>query len=121
MKTKMVIVLLAAVLCIPAIVAAQNTQTQSTDQQAQRHEQQEQNQAASANMNGQSMQNQHHMTGKVIEEGKRFVSDNTSYQVANPKALKKYDNQTVSIEFRFETSTNQLHVTKVSQDKAQSQ
>jgi hypothetical protein len=121
MKTKIVSILLAVGLCIPAIAAAQNTQTQNSDQQAQRHEQQEQNQAAAANMTGGSMQNQHHMTGKVIEDGKRFVSDNTSYPIANPKALKKYDNQTVSIEFWFETSTNQLHVTKVSPAKSQSQ
>lgn len=121
MKTTLVRVLLAAGLCIPAIAAAQSTQTQSSDQQAQRHEQQEQNQAATANMTGGSMQNQHHMTGKVIEDGKRFFSDNTSYPVANPKVLKKYNNQTVSIEFWFETSTNQLRVTKVSPDKSPSQ
>ena len=79
MKTTLVRVLLAAGLCIPAIAAAQSTQAQSSDQQAQRHEQQEQNQAATANMTGGSMQNQHHMTGKVIEDGKRFFSDNTSF------------------------------------------
>ena len=113
MKTNVMAVLLAAVFCTAA-ASAQSSQSSNTDQQAQKHEQQEQNQAAAANMTGGSMQNQHHMTGKVMDDGKRFLSDNTSYLIGNPKALQKYNNQMVSIEFRYQTSSNQLHVTKVS-------
>ena len=120
MKTKAMAVLLAAVFCA-AVAAAQSSQSQNTDQQTQKHEQQEANQAAAVNMTGESMQNQHHMTGKVTDGGKRFLSNNTSYLIGNPKALQKYNDQTVSIEFRFQTSTNQLHVTKVSPTTSESQ
>ena len=119
MKTKLTAVLLAAIFC--AAAAAQSSQSQNTDQQSQKREQQEQNQAAAASMNGGSMQNQHQMTGKVTDGGKRILSDNTSYLVSNPKVLQKYNNQTVSIEFRFQTSTNELHVTKVSPATSASQ
>jgi len=114
MKTKVMIALLAAALCAPAFILAQSAPNQNNDQQAQQHEQQEQNQAAQVNMMGGSTQPEHHMIGTVAEGGKRFVSDNTSYLVANPHLLQKYDNQTVSVIFQFDASSNKLHIMKVS-------
>jgi len=107
---KFIIALLATALILPAMAFAQN----NNDQQAQHHEQQEQNQAAQVNMMGGSTQPEHHMTGMVTEGGKRFVSDNTSYLIANPHMLQKYDNQTVSVIFQFDASSNKLHIMKVS-------
>lgn len=110
---KLMVALLGMALAVPVMAVAQSSQ--SSDQQAQRHEQQEQNQATAVNDNGTSTRPDHHMTGKVIDNGRRFSSDNTDYLVANPNKLKKYDGQTVGVKFQFDTSTNQIRILSVDQ------
>jgi hypothetical protein len=110
---KLMIALLGLALAVPVMAVAQSSQ--SNDQQAQRHEQQEQIQAAEVNDNGSSTLPVHHMTGMVSQNGERFTSDNTEYAVANPHMLKKYNGQTVSVKFDFNTQTNQIHILSVDQ------
>ncbi len=109
MKTVMT-VLLGVALSMAAIAFAQNMQPQQND----KHEQQEANQAAQENMTGTSAQPQHTMSGMVSDGGTRFTSDNTSYVVNNPNALKGQDNQSVTVRFLFNTDNNTIHIISVS-------
>ena len=109
MKTVMT-VLLGVALSVPAIVFAQNMQPQQND----KHERQEANQAAQENVTGGSTQPQHTMSGMVSNGGRNLTSDNTSYVVNNPNALKGHDNQSVTVKFLFDTDNNTIHVISVS-------
>ncbi len=100
---------LALALCIPAIAFAQNS-----GQQDDKNLQQQQNQKAQANQMGVDTQEKKTMSGTVSNQGKSFTSGNTTYMVSNPGKLKGRDNQTVSVEFRFNTDNNTIRITSVS-------
>jgi hypothetical protein len=108
MKTVMT-VLLGVALSMPAIAFAQNTR-----QQNDKHQQQEANQAAQENVMGGSAQPQHTMSGMVSNDGRTLTSENTSYVVNNPNALKGRDNQSVTVKFLFDTDNNTIHIVSVS-------
>jgi hypothetical protein len=109
--TKLMTALLAMALFLPVAAIAQDaSQTGQTDQHA---AQQEANQAAMNQVDGMSTQPVHKMGGMVSNDGKTFTSNNTSYIVANPHMLKKYDNQNVNVEFQFNPTTNKIHIMKV--------
>jgi len=107
---KLVIALLAAVLFIPAIAFAQNSQ-QSQDE---KNAQQERNQAAQVDEMGGTTLPKHNMTGMVSDNGKTFTSDNKSYVVNNPKSLKNYNGQSVAVVFLFNTDDNTIRILSAS-------
>ena len=112
---KLIIGLLAAALFIPALAVAQEAQ------QDQKNTQKMQNQAAEVeDANGNSTQPEAHMMGMVSNGGSSFTSDNKTYIVNNPKSLKNYDNQTVSIRFQFDTDRNKIHILEVTPSAAPS-
>lgn len=108
--TKFLTGLLALALVVPAIAFAQNQKQSDTAAQAQR---QEANQAAEDQVNGVDTSPHHTMTGMVSQGGKMFTSNNTTWHVSNPSALKNYDNQTVTVKFQFNTDNNSLKIDKV--------
>lgn len=114
---KIVIAFLALALFIPVAVFAQSdAQPQQTDKAMQ----QQQNQAAEADQTGATTTPQHKMSGMVSNSGKTLTSGDTSYIVNNPKALKKYDNQSVAVVFQFNPNNNNtIHI--ISATPAQSQ
>lgn len=106
--------LLAIALCLPALAFAQS----STDQQSADQAQQDRaNQAAMNHSQGMNTSPHHEMTGMVNEDGTRFVSNDVSYQVANPDKLKNYANQNVTVKFQDETENNKIKITKVNPSK----
>jgi len=107
--TKVLTALLAIVLFIPAMALAQSDDQQQND----KRQQQQQNQAAEIDRNGVSTLPHHTMSGMVSNGGKTLTSDNTAYIVQNPGKLKNYDNQTVSVEYQFDTDKNAIHILKV--------
>ena len=112
---KLIIGLLAAALFIPALAVAQEAQ------QDQKNTEKMQNQAAEVeDANGNSTQPEAHMMGMVSNGGSSFTSDNKTYIVNNPKSLKNYDNQTVSIRFQFDTDRNKIHILEVTPSAAPS-
>jgi len=111
---KMMTALLAMALATPMLAFAQSGQMQ--DQKA---AQQQQNQASSIDQTGQTTMPRHSMTGMVSDGGKGFTSDNKTYVVENPKKLAKYDNQNVSIELKFDTERNTIHVLSVTPAQSQ--
>lgn len=121
---KLMIALFAMALAMPMLAFAQSDQQGQTMQnqqvpadqqmQNQKNSQAAQNQAASIDQTGQTTMPKHNMTGMVGDGGKSFTSDNKTYVVQNPKKLKNYDNQTVSVEFKFDTEKNQIHIQSVS-------
>lgn len=116
---KLMTALFAMVLALPVLAFAQSSQSQ--DQQApadqqmqdQKNTQAQQNQASAIDQTGQTTMPRHSMTGMVSDGGKGFTSDNKTYVVENPKKLAKYDNQNVSIELKFDTEKNTIHVLSV--------
>ncbi len=108
--TKFLTGLLALALFVPAIAIAQDKSQPDTASQAQR---QEANQAAADNVNGVDTSPHHTMTGMVSEGGTMFTSNNTTWHVSNPSALKSYDNQNVTVKFQFNTDNNTIKVNKV--------
>jgi hypothetical protein len=106
--TKITTALLAIALSVPAIAFAQST-TQDNSKAAR----QQQNEAAEESVNGGSTQPNHHMMGMVSNNGMTLTSDNTAYQVSNPDKLKGYDNQTVTVEYQFNTDKNSIKIQKV--------
>ncbi len=106
--TKFLTGLLALALFFPAIAIAQSQS--DTASQAQR---QESNQAAEDQVNGVDTSPHHTMTGMVSQAGKMFTSNNTTWHVSNPGALKNYDNQNVTVKFQFNTDNNTIRVDKV--------
>jgi hypothetical protein len=122
---KMMIALFAVVLAMPMLALAQSSQApdqQSTpDQQMQdqKNTQAQQNQAATIDATGQTTMPKHNMTGMVGDGGKSLTSDNKTYMVDNPKKLKNYDNQSVSVEFKFDTEHNTVHILSVTPAQSQ--
>lgn len=110
---KIITALFAMTLMIPMLAFAQNGQMQNEQQQDQKNMQADENQAAGISENGGTAMPSHQMTGTVSNEGKNFTSNNTTFVVNNPKALKKYDNQNVTAKFVFDTDTNTLHILSV--------
>jgi hypothetical protein len=115
MKKLMVAVFVMA-LFVPAIALAR-----SSGQQDDKNTQAQQNQAAQTDQMGGNTMPKHNMSGMVSNDGKTFTSDNKSYIVKNPKALKGYDNQSVAVEFRFNTDSNTIRILSVSPAQAPSQ
>jgi glucose/arabinose dehydrogenase len=128
---KMMTALFALALAMPMLAFAQSDQQPMQDQQSQsqtmqnqqppdqqmqdqKNSQAEQNQAASLDQTGQTTMPKHNMSGMVSEAGKSFTSDNKTYMVDNPKKLKNYDNQNVSVNFKFDTEHNTIHILSVS-------
>lgn len=107
---KLTTALLGIALSIPTIALAQNSQ----QQQDEKNTQQQQNQAAMTDQMGGNTMPKHTMSGMVSNKGTNLTSDNKVYTVSNPKALKGYDNQSVSVEFRFNTDSNTIRVLSVS-------
>lgn len=111
--TKVMTALLALValaLFVPAMALAQNANRPDSQSQAQ---QQEANQAAMNQVDGLNTSPHHEMTGMVSDNGKTFTSNNTTWSVSNPGALKNYDNQNVTVKFQFNTGNNTIRVDKV--------
>jgi Tfp pilus assembly protein PilV len=111
---KMMIALLALALFVPAIVLAQNNSSGDTQSQAQ---QQEANQSAMNQVDGLNTSPHHQMTGMVSDDGKTFTSDNTTWHVSNPHALKDYNGQNVTVKFQFNTERNTIKIDKVETGK----
>lgn len=118
---KMMLALLAFALSIPAIAFAQSsTQDQQTQQnQAQQEQQAQQNQAAERNEVGTDTFPKHTMSGTVSNSGRTFTADNKSYQISNPKTLKGYDGQTVTVQYVIDPDRNTLKVLSVSPSGSQ--
>jgi len=108
--TRFITALLATALFLPAMAFAQNSSQSDTARQAQR---QEANQAAQDQMDGGDTSPHHSMTGMVSDNGKTFTSNNTTWQVSNPHALKNYNNQNVTVKFQFNTDNNTIKIDKV--------
>ncbi len=103
-------VLLAIALSLPALAFAQSSNDQQDSTKAQ---QTQANQAAMNDVDGMNTGAHKSMTGMVSDNGKRFTSDNVSYQVSNPDKLKNYDNQNVTVKVHFNTSKNTIGIDKV--------
>ena len=99
---------LAIALSVPALAVAQ-----SNAQQDDKNAQAQQNQAAETNQMGSSTMPQKTMSGMVGDNGKTLTSDNKTYMVNNPKALKNYNNQTVAAVIQFDTDNNKIHIVSV--------
>jgi hypothetical protein len=108
--TKFLTGLLALALFVPAIAFAQDKNQPMTNSQAQ---QQSANQAAADQMNGVDTSPVHTMTGMVSQGGKMFTSNNTTWTVSNPGALKNYDGQNVTARVVFNTDKNTIKINKV--------
>jgi len=107
---KLMTALLGLALFWPAMMFAQNNSKSDTAQQAQR---QEANQAAQDQVDGVDTSPHHTMTGMVGDNGNTLTSDNTTWHVSNPGALKNYNNQNVTVKFQFNTDNNTIKVDKV--------
>lgn len=114
---KLMTALFAMVLAAPMLAFAQSSQSQdqpaNQQMQDQKNTQAQENQAASIDETGQTTMPRHNMTGMVSNGGQSFTSDNKTYVVENPKKLKSYDSQNVSIELKFDTERNTIHVLSV--------
>lgn len=110
---KMMLALLAMTLSIPAIAFAQNS-TQDQQDQAQRQTQAQQNQAAQVSQEGMTTMPRQAMSGVVSNNGKTLTSDNKSYQVSNANSLRRYDGQTVSVQYVMNTEKNTIRILSVS-------
>lgn len=76
--------------------------------------QQQQNQAAETSEMGGNLQAKHTMSGMVGSNGSTLTSNDKVYTVKNPKALKAYDNQSVTVTYHFNTDQNSIHILSVS-------
>ncbi len=108
--TKFLTALLALALFVPAFAFAQSSSQPDTQSQAQ---QQEANQAAQNQVDGANTSPHHEMMGMVSDNGKTFTSNNTTWHVSNPNALKNYNGQNVTVKFQFNTSNNTIKIDKV--------
>ncbi len=116
---KFILACLTLVLSVPLLMFAQNS-TQQQDDQAKKA-QEEANQAAQVDEMGGTTLPKHTMSGAVSNNGKTLTSDNTSYVVGNPKKLKSYDGQSVSVVFQFDTDNNTIHIVSVSPSQSPAQ
>jgi len=110
--TKFVMLLLALALCVPAIGLAQgqNNGQQSSNSQMQ---QQSANQAAQNQVDGMNTSPHHTMSGMVSDGGKKFTSNNTTWEVSNPHALKNYNGQNVTVKYQLNSERNTIKIDKV--------
>jgi hypothetical protein len=54
------------------------------------------------------------MTGMVNDNGRTFTTtDNTTWHVSNPHALKNYNGQNVTVKYQLNTEKNTIKVDKV--------
>jgi hypothetical protein len=106
---KLMTVVLAGAMTIPAMAFAQSAQ-QDDAKASQDHA----NQSAEVAQMGSSTLPQHTMAGMVSNHGKTFTSDNKEYIVNNPGSLKSYDNQSVSVKYQFNADNNKIHIVSVS-------
>ena len=107
---KVTTALLAIALSLPALAMAQSS---SNSQDSSQVKQEQANQAAMNNVDGMNTSAHKTMTGMVTDNGRRFTSDNVSYQVSNPGSLKNYDNQNVTVKVQFNTTKNTIKIDKV--------
>jgi hypothetical protein len=63
------------------------------------------------------------LSGTVGDDGKTFVSDtdNKSWTVSNPKALKGHEGKEVIVKARVDKVKNEIHVTSVKKAKGKKQ
>jgi len=112
--TKLITALLALALSSAAIAFAQdNSQQQNNPNNNSQMEQQSANQSAENQVNGMNTSPHHTMTGMVGDNGKTFTSNNTTWKVSNPHALKNYDGQNVTVKYQFNTDRNTIKINKV--------
>ena len=112
--TKLITVLLAFALSSAAMAFAQdNSKQQNNPDNNSQMEQQSANQAAENSVNGMNTSPHHTMTGMVGDDGKTFTSNNTTWTVSNPKALKSYQGQNVTVKFQFNSDRNTIRIDKV--------
>ena len=107
---KVMAALLALALFVPAIALAQDNGQQNDNSRLQ---QQEANQSAQDSMEGGNTSPHHMMTGMVSDDGRTFTSNNTTWHVSNPGALKNYNNQNVKVKFQFNSEKNTIKINKV--------
>ena len=100
--------LLALAFLVPAAVIAQ-----SSMQDNHQAKQAQANQAAEESTNGSSTQPERQMIGMVSNGGMTFTHGNTAYQVSNPDKLKGYDNQTMSVDYYYNTDKNSIKISRV--------
>ena len=74
------------------------------------------NQAAEESTNGSSTQPERQMVGMVSNGGMTLTHGNTAYQVSNPDKLKGYDNQTVTVDYYYNTDKNSIKISRVTPD-----
>lgn len=101
--------LLALAFLVPAAAIAQNgmQDDNSKTKQAQA------NQAAEEATNGSSTQPERQMTGMVSNGGMTLTKGDTAYQVSNPDKLKAYDNQSVTVDYYYNTDKNSIKISRV--------
>ena len=110
---KVTTALLASALSVPALAMAQSSSSSQQQDNNAQVQQEQSNQAAMNSVSGMNTSAHKTMTGMVTDNGKRFTSDNVSYQVSNPDSLKSYDNQNVTVNVQFNTTKNTIKVDKV--------
>src|ERR1700727_1655922 len=101
--------LLALAFLGPAAAIAQNGMQDDNS----KAKQAQANQAAEESTNGSSTQPERQMTGMVSNGGMTFTNGDTAYQVSNPDKLKGYDNQTVSVDYYYNTDKNSIKISRV--------
>lgn len=104
--------LLALAFLVPAAALAQSS-TQQDNSQPSQQQRDQQNDAAAEDHMSTSTQPLHNMSGTVSNGGMTLTSNNTAYQVSNPDKLKSYDNQTVNVEYQYNTDKNSIKINKV--------
>ncbi|HKD85613.1 MAG TPA: hypothetical protein VKB58_12755 [Terriglobales bacterium] len=115
---KMMLALLAIALSIPAIAFAQNS-TQDQPSQRDQQMQAQENQAAQQSQMGSTTFPKQAMSGMVSNNGRSLTSNNKTYQISNPKTLKAYDGQSVSVQYIMNTDNNTIKVLSVSPSQSQ--
>jgi len=107
---KLITALLALLLLIPALAFGQYSQS---PQQDDKNAQAQRNESAQDDQIGNGTQPRHTMSGMVSNGGLNLTSNDRVYTLDNPDSLKSHDNQSVTVEFLFNTDRNKIHVTKV--------
>jgi hypothetical protein len=104
---KLIPALLALALSIPVLAFAQASTQEDKNTQAQ------QNQAAQVDSMGGTTLPSHTMTGTVSNAGSNFTSGDKTYMVSNPKSLKNYSDQSVTVVFKYDADNNKIRIVKV--------
>ncbi|HZP24806.1 MAG TPA: hypothetical protein VFB04_15260 [Terriglobales bacterium] len=111
--TKLITALLALALSSAAVAFAQDNTQQQNPNNNSKMEQQSANQSAENQVNGMNTSPHHTMTGMVGDDGRTFSSNNTTWKVSNPNALKNYNGQNVTVRYQFNSDRNTIKVNKV--------